>query len=269
MNFKCPNGHIYKTQWCVFHTGHRCPICSNNFKKSIEYINDFLKEEGYKCISDQYVNGKQKLKFICNSNHEFKSTWTNILNGHRCPICSGNKKYTFKEVKEYIEKEGYSLLSNKYINANSKLEVKCIKGHIYKVQWCAFKRGGRCQKCYMLRNRGENHGNWKNYSKKELEQFEIYRNRIIYLSNKNFIRFYYVINPKKYKRGRYEYHLDHIYSVKDGFDNNIPVEIISSPVNLQMIYYKNNHKKSRRSDISKKELYDKYKFWESITFTNF
>lgn len=270
MNFKCPNGHIYRTSWYVFHKGHRCPVCSNDFKKSIEYINNFLKNTGYKCISTKYINSRTKLKLQCPKNHTFEATWVNIQKGSRCPLCTKYcNTYTFKKVKDFIQKEGYKLLSTEYINANTKLKVKCIKGHEYEVIWASFKNGRRCNKCYHLRNRGKNHGNWKNYTKEELEEFKNYRKRIIYLSNKNFCRFYYVINPKEYKRGRKDYHLDHIYSVKDGFDNNIPVEVISCPINLQMIYYKDNHTKSKRSDMSKEELYDKYKFWESITFTNF
>jgi len=57
------------------------------------------------------------------------------------------KKLTHKSVSEYIEREGYILLSKEYKNAKSKLKVKCDKGHIYEVRWDNFKQGQRCPIC--------------------------------------------------------------------------------------------------------------------------
>ena len=45
------------------------------------------------------------------------------------------------------------------------------------------------------------------------------------------------------KRGRFKYHLDHIISIKFGFNNNIDPEIIGHISNLQYIPYIDNIKK--------------------------
>ncbi len=42
-----------------------------------------------------------------------------------------NKKYTYGEVKEYIESLGYILLSDIYINSNTKLIFKDKEGYYY------------------------------------------------------------------------------------------------------------------------------------------
>jgi hypothetical protein len=44
-----------------------------------------------------------------------------------------------------------------------------------------------------------------------------------------------IINPYNLERDRDKYHVDHIYSISDGFLNSVPPYIISSPVNLQML----------------------------------
>lgn len=56
-------------------------------------------------------------------------------------------RLTLDYVRERIENEGYILLSNIYINASEKLQIKCDKGHIYKACWDVFNRGCRCNKC--------------------------------------------------------------------------------------------------------------------------
>jgi hypothetical protein len=55
------------------------------------------------------------------------------------------------------------------------------------------------------------------------------------------------------------HHIDHIYSVSDGFKNNIPAEIIGNIVNLRMIHHRDNVIKNGKSDISLEELMKLFK----------
>lgn len=63
------------------------------------------------------------------------------------------------------------------------------------------------------------------------------------------------------KRGRLDlnseaYHLDHRFSIKEGFTENIPPEIIGSLKNLEMIPGKQNCSKRSKCSITKEELLD-------------
>ena len=58
------------------------------------------------------------------------------------------KKLTIEYVRKYIEGFGYVLLSKIYVNALSKLRVRCPKGHEYEVCFSDFKNGNRrCAIC--------------------------------------------------------------------------------------------------------------------------
>jgi hypothetical protein len=57
------------------------------------------------------------------------------------------KKFTIEYVRSEFEKEGYTLLSEEYINSNSKLEYECSKGHKHKISFGCWKKGQRCKKC--------------------------------------------------------------------------------------------------------------------------
>ena len=50
-------------------------------------------------------------------------------------------KWNYNKVKEYMNKEGYELLSKTYRNNREKLEVRCPYGHQY---------GVSCNKKYIL-----------------------------------------------------------------------------------------------------------------------
>ena len=56
-------------------------------------------------------------------------------------------KWNLEDVKKYMEQYEYILLSTEYINCNTKLKVKCPKGHEYEVTFTKFKIGRRCPHC--------------------------------------------------------------------------------------------------------------------------
>ena len=167
-------------------------------------------------------------------------------------------KLTHEYVKNQMKNVNYILLSKEYKNANTKLEFKCDLGHKYKTKWAVFQRGHRCPICFQENNRGKNHSNWKNYSESHINKFNGYKDKVEQLSNQNFHEYYYIINPNRLSRSKYENHLDHIYTIIDGFKNNVPSEVIASPINLQMLTAFENNNKNRRSDMSLGILYSLY-----------
>ena len=59
-----------------------------------------------------------------------------------------NSKYSCEYVKNFIESEGYQLLSDTYKNTRTKLLLKCPIGHEYKATFGNFKnRNSRCPVC--------------------------------------------------------------------------------------------------------------------------
>jgi hypothetical protein len=58
------------------------------------------------------------------------------------------------------------------------------------------------------------------------------------------------------KRSRSGYHLDHKYSITEGFSNNIPPKIIGSLGNLEFIPAIDNGIKGTKCSITKETLYE-------------
>ena len=57
------------------------------------------------------------------------------------------KKLTYEEVKEYVESNGYKLISKEYVNNGEKLKMICDEGHECEISFSKFKSGRRCRKC--------------------------------------------------------------------------------------------------------------------------
>jgi hypothetical protein len=58
------------------------------------------------------------------------------------------RKHTYEYIKEYIENEGYKLISTEYKHIDTKLEIQCPEGHIVEMSYHNFKRGCRCSVCF-------------------------------------------------------------------------------------------------------------------------
>ena len=55
---------------------------------------------------------------------------------------------------------------------------------------------------------------------------------------------------------------DHMISIREGFKNNIPPEIISHPANCQLMRHIDNNRKNTESSISLSELKESIKNWD-------
>lgn len=55
---------------------------------------------------------------------------------------------------------------------------------------------------------------------------------------------------------------DHLYRVIDGYNNNIPPEIISHPANAELVTMKENRRRQNKSSITLDELYERIEIFE-------
>ena len=115
-----------------------------------EYYNQF----GYELL-DEYKNNRTPLKMKCPLGHITDTmTYWSFKKGCRCPECSRKAKLTYEYVEQQFEEEGYEMISTEYKNANTKLEVRCPKGHEWETTYAHFYDGKRCPHCKT--SKGEN-----------------------------------------------------------------------------------------------------------------
>ena len=89
----------------------------------------------------------------------------------------------------------------------------------------------------------------------QVPAFELYKNKVWAETNRNNL----TLLENYEKRGRTDYHLDHMYSITRGFKNNVPPEIIGHICNLTMLPHKENRSKYIKCSITLKELEQKIK----------
>lgn len=100
----------------------------------------------------------------------------------------------------------------------------------------------------------------KNANRLPLEDFVTYRQIVTFLTEKIYKKFKQEINPHNLRRkvGSSSYHLDHKYSVFQGFVDGVSPEIIASKYNLQMLLGAENMAKGAKCHISLDHLINLY-----------
>ena len=118
------------------------------WKLTIGFVRNEFEKEGYVLLSKKYVNSKTKLECKCPKGHIYLVSWSSWKSGCRCIHCSNQVKPTIKFIRAEFEKEGYILLSKRYVNNRTKLHYICPNGHKHSVSWKGWqKNGNRCPYC--------------------------------------------------------------------------------------------------------------------------
>lgn len=171
LKLKCPSGHIIYQTFELFKRGHRCSICfykklGDMKREKIENIKKYVEKFGYLCLSKEFLRDKIII-LKCPYGHIYNVRYDQFKSGYRCPVCARVKKYSFTEVKKYIEKVGYKCLSTnkEWNNTKSKIKFQCPNNHIYKTRFDIFQQGGRCPICkyikHSIRFSGSKNPAWK------------------------------------------------------------------------------------------------------------
>lgn len=156
-------------------------------------------------------------------------------------------------LKKTIEEKGFKLLSILELNGkNSKLIVECKNGHISNKLYANFVAKHKkfiCSNCYYDSIKCA-------FKNEDLLKYMNYAKKVRSLTKATYKKYKDIINPNNYKIGKDLYHIDHKYSIFEGFKNNIPPEILSAKENLEPILGSKNCSKQSKCSITKNELYD-------------
>lgn len=87
----CCNNHEWITTWGKIQSGRKCPYCSGKFN-NYETIKTMIEsEEGYKLLTFDCNNLRDRLDIQCNNNHKYSATGSTFKQGHRCPYCNKSR----------------------------------------------------------------------------------------------------------------------------------------------------------------------------------
>ena len=88
----------------------------------------------------------------------------------------------------------------------------------------------------------------------KVKQFKEYQRLVFNLTQRNYTKYKHLIENSSLRGKNRGYELDHMFSISDGFENNIEPEVVAHWKNLRVIPTIENLTKHTKSIITIKEL---------------
>jgi len=267
-NYKNQNKKFFEVLYCYVNDIFETPKCKNCGKMNMKFLQYYLGYRKY-CSVKCSANSEEKKSQIEETNLT-KYGHKNIAHGIFKEKIKNNKAKKwgnevfqrtdiFKEKLKNINLEKYGVKS--YTQTEEfKTKAKGTWLKKYGVD-NPFKSEKVVKKSIETKRKN---GVYRNVD--DIKNYKQYCKSVNYYSNITFRENYNELNPQDFKRGIFEYNLDHIYPKKEGFRNNIPPKLISHKNNLQMLWWKENKQKHDKTTMT---LQDFYKLIEIILTDDF
>jgi predicted Zn-ribbon and HTH transcriptional regulator len=238
-----------------------CPNCKRlkqigrALKTTDTIINEIKQSHGDKFLYDRliYVNCNTKVTVGCKI-HGYFEKWPNDLKHNSgCPRCSGCQVLPNEFITEMTAKHtNFDLSKFVYTSAKTKSIVVCqIHGDFLQTPSGLknAKPNYGCAKCGIQNQLTTSIASGNIRDPKDIPKYEKYRKSIWNITNQQFVEHYYKINPTNIRRGPLQ-HLDHKYSIQQGWQNSVSPDIIGGWKNLQILPAKQNQSKSNKCSVT-------------------
>jgi len=94
LRWRCASGHEWESAPSAILGGHWCRKCESirlgkKYALTLQQIQKTAEVRGGRCLSDSYLNARQKLRWLCEKGHEWSANANSVRRGSWCPICAG------------------------------------------------------------------------------------------------------------------------------------------------------------------------------------
>jgi len=152
LKWQCSKGHVWEAVPTSVKYGRWCMVCARKPKGMICEMREVAISRGGKCLSKRYINSFTKLKWMCKKGHIWMAPPKSVKHGHWCQTCAiwkltGHEQITIMETRKMAEERGGVCVSEKYVNAHTKLRWQCKNGHEWEMTPNNVRSGQWCPKC--------------------------------------------------------------------------------------------------------------------------
>lgn len=195
----------------------------------------------------EYKGSNTKIQINCPTHGKFEQWPQDHMNGRGCERCGGSFK---KTTEEFIEEAirifpqfDYSLV--KYSNAHIPVEIICPDHGLFLQKPNAILNHVGCNKCSVSRQQATKILRGIVTDPKDKTEYENYRRAVWRISNQQYKLHKEKINPENLPRSP-KYHLDHKYSIQQGWVNGKSANEVGDWTNLQILEGKLNRQKGSK-----------------------
>lgn len=150
--WRCQFGHEWESLPSVVVHGSWCPECGkysphDRRRLTIDMLRQTAIDRGGRCLSKQYTNSDDKLRWECARGHRWTARVGNIRQGSWCPRCAHRVRGTIESLREMATERGGRCVSRQWDDHANPVEFACAKGHRFHLHGPAIRTGVWCPTC--------------------------------------------------------------------------------------------------------------------------
>jgi hypothetical protein len=228
-------------------------------RKSLEtVIAQFTAKHGttYDYSRVNYLGGHHKVEIICKQHGSFFQGPNDHINGSGCSKCSRNHRISqeeFVQRSEAVHGKTYDLSKAIYKASKQKVQVICKQHGDFFINPSDFWNGVGCKQCGFEKGQKVKIAKGLVKDPTTVDKFISYKRKVRKITDTNFKQYSHIVNPTNKTRS-YDWHLDHKFSIFEGFQNNVPPEVVGHWANLTMIHRQPNQSKGIKCSLTLNEL---------------
>jgi hypothetical protein len=151
LRWRCSKGHewsakpadVVKGSWC-----HACAKAKGGHPRlTLEDMRRTAAERGGECLSEVYLNNKQRLRWRCARGHEWSAFGNRVRQGSWCPECKHTVRGTLGSMEALALDRGGRCLSRSWNDHRRPLRFRCAAGHTFCLPSSAVRTGLWCPTC--------------------------------------------------------------------------------------------------------------------------
>jgi hypothetical protein len=208
----------------------------------------------YSCVN--YLGSNHRVEIICKIHGSYFQWPNDHISGSGCSYCSGNSKISqdgFVQRSKKVHGDTYILDNAVYKTSKTKVQIGCkIHGNFF-VAPSDFWKGVGCRHCGFDRAKSIKITKGIINDPAIIDEFILYKRKVRSISDKSYKEYAHIINPKNIPRSK-TWHLDHKFSIYEGFQSNVPPEVIGHWSNLTMLDNSTNQSKGTRCSLTLDQL---------------
>lgn len=145
--WECSQGHPWSNSYNMIKAGVECPLCSGRVPKTRADYRSLAEHAGIKWIGVFPSTVHGKTEWQCRLKHRWKTSYSLIQHGTRCPFCAGVAPKVEADYHALAKKWGFQWIGPMPKATHSKTSWKCINGHKFRAPYSYIGSGGGCARC--------------------------------------------------------------------------------------------------------------------------
>jgi len=152
LRWQCAKKHRWSAiPYSVQKMGTWCPECAGRLPKAkmLALMRKTAKERGGRCLAKSFGRTTNSYEWQCKKGHRWHRTWDVLKKGGWCPQCAGRlpPAEILEELKQIAKEHGGRVVSRRYVDSKTGVEVRCKKRHQWRVSASDLRRGKWCGIC--------------------------------------------------------------------------------------------------------------------------